>query len=218
MEQELNQTGEVKEQPTEKPSEVVSKPPSTDEKKTSGRTEDEFRKIQSMKDKAEATLNKVQSELQELRKAREQERLLQRQKEISDMDGDAEGQTKARRKHQLEDELLQLQDKREKEEGAVARKYDQAEDLARKYDLNLSEARELLEATTPREMELMAQLKAREKEKVQDKAPTGTKEAFTPDSGASDAGGESDDAFMKTYSEGKSNDHKRAQKILKKMK
>jgi len=218
MEQELTQTGEVKEQPTEKPSEVVSKPPSTDEKKTSGRTEDEFRKIQSMKDKAEATLNKVQSELQELRKAREQERLLQRQKEISDMDGDAEGQTKARRKHQLEDELSQLQDKREKEEGAVARKYDQAEDLARKYDLNLSEARELLEATTPREMELMAQLKAREKEKVQDKAPTGTKEAFTPDSGASDAGGESDDAFMKSYSEGKSNDHKRAQKILKKMK
>lgn len=220
MEKELNQTGETTEQPKEKISKETPKVVSAETKTTSERprTEDEFRKIQSLKDKADARLTKVEGELQGLRKANEQQRLLQRQREISDLEGDADGQSKVRRKHQLEDELSQLQDRSEKEEGAVARKYDQAMDLAKQFDLNLTEARELLDAATPKEMELMAQLKAKEKEKVLPKAPTGTKEAFSPDSGASDAGGESDEAFMKRYSEGKSDDHKRAKKVLAKMK
>jgi hypothetical protein len=139
-----------------------------------------------MKDVEAAKALRYEKELQGLRKANEQQRLLQRQKEISDLEGDADGQTKVKRKHQLEDELSDLQDRREKEEGAVARKYDQAMDLASKYDLNLSEARELLEATSPREMELMAQLKAKEKEKGQSKS---TGETYVPDSGTSDAVG-----------------------------
>lgn len=214
MEQETNQTGEVKEQPKEEISKEV--PKSSPEVKPTSRTEDEFRKIQSMKDKAEATLNKVQTELQELRKATEQQRLLHRQKEITDLEGDADGQAKVRRKHQIEDELNELQNRREKEEGAVQRKYDQARELSRKFSLSLDEERDLLDATTPREMELLAQLKAKEREKIQEtKAPT--KEVFTPDSGASEGSGESDDAFLKRYSEGKSDDHKRAKKILEKI-
>lgn len=180
-EQELNQTGGIQEQPKEEISKEVSIPSTEDKATSKQRTEDEFRKIQSMKDKADARLQKVESELQELRKQREQERLLRREREIADLEGDSEAQSKVRKKHQLEDELSELQSRREREEGAVGRKYDQAMELASKYDLNLSEARELLEATTPREMELMAQLKAREKEKRE------KKEAFTPDSGASDA-------------------------------
>ncbi|MCJ7828974.1 MAG: hypothetical protein MUP81_04460 [Dehalococcoidia bacterium] len=217
MEQELNQTGETTEQPKEEISKETPKVVSAETKTTSERprTEDEFRKIQSLKDKADARLTKVESELQGLRKANEQQRLLQRQREISDLEGDTDGQAKIRKKHQLEDELSQLQDRREKEEGAVARKYDQAMDLAKEHNLSLSEARELLEATTPKEMELMAQLKAREKEKLQIKVE---EPAFKADSGSSDAGGESDEAFMKRYSEGKSDDHKRAKKILSKMK
>ena len=220
MEQELKQDGEVKEQVQETPSEPVSKTPSTEEKATSKKDErvytpDEFRKMQSMKDKAENLYKSVQSELQELRRKGEQERLEARKREIADLDGDPEGQGKLRRKHQLEDELNLLEEKKRDEEGAVARKYDQAMDLAKQYDLSLTEARELLDATTPKEMELMAQLKAREKEKVQ--ITSTEKTGFKPDSGTSDTGGEDDEAFIKRYAEGKSDDHKRARKILQKI-
>jgi hypothetical protein len=123
---------------------------------------------------------------------------------------DPDGQSKVRLKHQLEDEVKILTEKKQKEEDAVGRKYDQALDLAKEYDLNLQEARELLDATTPKEMELMAKLKTREHEKSVEKEKTG----FKPDSATSDSGGESDEAFIKSYSEGKSSDHKRARKIL----
>jgi small-conductance mechanosensitive channel len=217
MEQELTQEGTSQEIPQEETSKVTSEVVSTEKKETSKpRTEDEWRKMQSLKDKAEATLSKVQSELQELHKAQERQRLESRQKELTDLEGDAEGQSKTRRRHQLEDDIRQLEETRQKEEGAVERKYNQAKDLAKQYNLGLDDARELLDATSPREMELMAQLKSVEKEKSQPKVQE--KSGFKADSGTSDAGGDSDEAFMKSYSEGKSNDHKRAQKILQKMK
>jgi len=218
MEQELKQEEATVEQPKEEVSEVSKVTPAVD-KATSPKPErvytpDEFRKMQSMKDKAEATLKSVQSELQKLQAIHDQQRLEQRKKEIESLVDDPDGQSKIRLKHQLEDEVRGLREQKEKEEGAVQRKYDQAAELAKQYSLSLDESRELLDATTPREMELMAQLKAREHEK-----PTSSKEEkFIPDSGKSDAGGEDDETFLKRYSEGKSDDHKRARKVLQKMK
>ena len=177
MEQELNQAGEAQEQ-------TASVATSPEEKVTSQRTEEEFRKMQSMKDKAESALQSVQSELQQLREERERQRVEARQKEIAALEGDSDGQALIRRKHQAEDELRRAQEQRTKEEEAVQRKYDQAGDLAKQYNLSLADARDLLAASTPKEMELMAKLKAAEQSGVQGKTST-----FTPDSGVSDAGG-----------------------------
>ena len=187
MEKELKQEGAVEEQPKEEISEGVSKATPTEEKKTSEiiRGEEEYRKIQSMKDKAEAALQSAQKELQELRKFNEQQRLETRKKELDALSDDPDGLAKVRHRHQLEDEITRLEQKRLEEEGAVARKYDQAANLAKEYNLNLDEARELLDATSPKEMELMAKLKAVEKAKGQDKVQE--KGGFRPDSNTSDA-------------------------------
>jgi len=170
---------EVKEPPKEEVSKDVPKP-SPVEKETSQRTETEFRKIQSLKDKAESRLQAVEKELQDLHKEREQQRLEARKREIEALEGDAEGQAHAKRKHQLEDEVRTLEEKRVKEEGAVQRKYDQALDLAKQYSLSLEDARELMTAESPREMELLAQLKSVEKKEV--------KSGFKPDSATSESG------------------------------
>ena len=186
MEQELNQEGAVEETPKEEISAEALKATSTEEKATSQRTEEEFRKLQSMKDKAEAQFKSVQQELQELRKEREQQMLESRKRELEALADDPEGQSTARRKHQLEDEVRRLEQRRAEEEGAVQRKYDQAAELAKQYELSLQDARELLDATSPKEMELMAKLKATERGKTPSKTPNS---GFKPDSGTSDAGG-----------------------------
>ena len=213
----MEQGSDQAEATVEKLKEEISKetPPvtPTEKKETSVRTETEFRKMQSMKDSAETTLKTVQTELQELRKQSDQQKAETRRKEVADLEGDPDGQSSARRKHRLEDDLRQLEEQKADAEGAVQRKYDQAVDLAKQHDLSLADARSLLDASTPREMELLAQLKVAEQAKVS--APAGTS-GFTPDSGASDSGGDSDETFMKSYSEGKSDDHARAQKILRK--
>ncbi|MFX1476175.1 MAG: hypothetical protein ACFFCO_11950 [Promethearchaeota archaeon] len=233
MKQESNQAEAVEKQvseqtteetPKESP-EPTSETTSTEEKATSERvrTEEEFRKLQSRMTRAindaksyEKNLQTVQSQLQELRKKEEQRELEARQRELSALEGEPEEQAKVRRKHQLEDEVRRLEQKRTDEEGAVGRKYDQALNLAKEHNLSLEDARELLDATSPREMELLAQLKARNMKEEQAKTATSEKSGYKPDSGTSDAGGEDDKAFMKRYSEGKSNDHARAQKILAK--
>lgn len=221
MEQELNQAGAVEEQPTEAISAEVSKPTSTEEKKTSERTykEAEWRKMQSMKDQAEAKAQRYEKEVQTLRQQQEQQRLAARQKEIADLEGDDKAQADARRKHQLEDDLRRLEEENVQKSSAVERKYDQALELASQYNLSLAEARELMKAETPREMELMAQIKVAEKKTV---SPTETQiETPTPDSGKSDAGTDSDEAFIERYNRGDANskeDHARAKKILDKLK
>jgi hypothetical protein len=189
MEQELNQEGVVEEQATEKPSEPVSPPTSTEEKTTSERTysESEWRKMQSMKDQEAAKAQRLARENEQLRQLQEQQRLAARQKEIAELEGDPDGQAKARKAHQLEDELVRLESEREKQEGAVARKYDQAMELASQYNLSLADARELMKAETPREMELQAQLKVAEKGKSVSPPEDKGVEVPTPDSNTSDA-------------------------------
>ena len=184
MEQELKQEGATTEQPKEEISKETPKVTLPEEKKTSERTysEIEWRKMQSMKDKADATLKNVETQLQELRKRTGQQALEVRQKEIQALDGEPDEQAKLRRKHQLEDEVNKLNEVKSQQEGAVQRKYDQALELAAQHGLSLSDARELMAAETPKEMELLAQIKVAEQEKDAQKS-TGP----SPDSATSDA-------------------------------
>ena len=222
MEKELNQEGDVKEQPVEKNLEEASKAPLPEEKATSEKqkAEDDWKRtMQSRADKAEFSLKSANTELQKLRTEREQQRLVARHKEIADLEGDTDGQAQAKRKHQLEDDVAKLEEQRTETEGAVDRKYDQAIDLATKHNLSLADARELMNAGSPREMELTAQLKVAEKAKVQE--GSSQEEGFpTPDSGTSDAGTDSDGAFQKAWNSGELPATKeniaRAQKIINK--
>ena len=187
MEKGNNQEGVV-EEPLKKETSEASQATSTDEKAASAKqiADDKWKRdMQSRTDKAEFALKSTQDKLQELHKEREQQRLEARRKEIADLDGDTDEQAKVRRKHQLEDEVTKLQDQRTTEEGAVQRKYDQAIDLASQYNLSLEDARELMTAGSPKEMELMAQLKVAEQAKG--KTSPETTGFPKPDSASSDA-------------------------------
>jgi hypothetical protein len=209
MEQESNQTGEVKEQPEATP-EITS----TEEKATSkARTEEEFRKLQSMKDKAEAeaktkekALESLRSEMDKIQTEMERQRLEARRREIDALEGDPDAQKRVISMHELDDRRKQLERDLENKQDALVRKYNQATELAAKHNVSITE---LLTAETPREMELMAQVKS-QKASVE-------KEDFKPDSGVSDAGGDSDESFMRRYAEAKSDDHERARKIMAKL-
>jgi len=203
MEQESKQVEATEEKPKEEISKETPKVTPSEEKKTSERTysETEWRKMQSNKDTADAKAQKLERENLALRDQQEKQRLVARQKEITDLDGDADGMEKARRKHQLEDDLAKREKENTESEGAVQKKYDQAIDLASQHDLSLADARELMKAESPREMELMAQLKVAEKAKVTEESPP--KEGFEkPDSNTSDAGADSDEAFQKAWNDG----------------
>ena len=224
MEQELKQAEATTEQPKEEISKETPKVTPPEEKKTSERTysEPEWRKMQSMKDIADSKAQRLEGENQALRDQQEKQRLVARQKEIADLDGDADGMAKARHKHQLEDDLVKREQQNTEAEGAVNRKYDQAIELATQHNLSLADARELMSAGSPREMELTAQLKVAEKAKVQEESPPKeTKEGFPkPDSGTSDAGADDDASFQKRWNSGDLPATKeniaRAQKIIKK--
>lgn len=190
MENELNQEGDVKEQAREETLEDASKALSPEEKETSEKQkENEWKKVmQSRTDKAESKAQKLEMELQKLRNEREQQRLEARQKEIADLADEPDEQAKVRRKHRLEDEVNELQKAKAEQEGAVERKYDQAIELASQHNLSLADARDLMDAGTPKEMELLAQLKVAEKAKgLTPKSPQ-EPSGWKPDSGISDVG------------------------------
>ena len=183
METEQTPDGEVKEQPGEEISKEV--PQSSKETKATSEKDDEWKQMmQSRTDKAEAEAQKAKERLQRIEQEAEQQRLSERKRQIEALADEPEEQTKLRRKHELEDEVRKLEDAKVQKEGAVERKYDQALELASKYNLGLAEARELMKAETPREMELQAQLLVKDKEKAAEpQTPT-----IEPDSGRNDAG------------------------------
>lgn len=183
MEQELNQGGAVQE--------VTSEVTPPDEKATSEkvRTEKEFTKMQSMKDKAAAEadtykqhLQSVQGEVQRLQYQMEQQGLEAQRKELEALADDPDKQELARRRQAME--------KRERENNnALAfdrevfdKKVARASEYVKEYSLSSSDFTELMTAELPREMELMAKLKG--KEPVATQPPKGI---FPPDSGTSDA-------------------------------
>ena len=206
MEKEQAQEGAVEEQAKEETSKPVLEAASTEKEATSEKVDDEWKRMmQQRTDKAEYALKSTKEELQQLRNERRQELLAARQKEIAALEGEPDEQAKARQKHQMEDELARLREETAEQKDAVGRKYDNAIELAEKYNLSLKDARSIFnESSTKKEMELMAQLKVAEQAKVQTKNPPKEepKEGFTPDSGTSDAGADSDEAFLKAWNAG----------------
>jgi len=98
----------------------------------------------------------------------------------------------------------------------MQRMFDEAEALAAEHNLKPSD---LLSAGTPEAMKLLAKNLALQRELDSKQTEETPKEGFEkPDSNTSDAGADSDEAFMKSYSEGKTDDHARADKLLKKIK
>ena len=218
MEQELNQEGAVQEKAGEATSKPASETTSTEEKATSN--QDGIRKLQSMKDKAEAEARKykesfdtVQAQVQELQEALRQQRLDAQRKEIEALTGDPEGQAAVKRRHDLEERERKLYENERTQKEAIQRMFDQAAKLSKEYNLNPGE---LLDARDPDSMELLAKNLILQREIEAMKQATGQPQAegFTEDSGTSDGGGDSDEAFMKAYSEGKSDDHARAKKLM----
>ena len=204
MEQELNQDGAVKEPPKETTSEA-SQPVSTETKRTSERTysESEWRTMQSLKDKADAKSQRVERELQELRRQNQDRLLADRKRELESFDGDADGQANVRRKHQLQDEVRNLEEGNLRLKGAIMNKYDQAKALVKEHNLNPDDIFKLMDETeTETEMRLLAEnlsLKTEQKkEPIKEPKP-----GFKPDSGKSDVGGDDDDGFIKRWNEGK---------------
>ena len=223
MVQESTQEGEVKEQPKEEISKDVSEIPST-EKKATSRIEDtdEYRNIQSQKDKADAraikaekSVESMQNQLQELRNDMERERLEAQKRQLDALADDPDAQKKLMAKFDLDKERRDFEAHQKREREGMLRAWNQASDLVREYNLNPADAADLLNAESPKEMELMAKLKAAEQTKVE--TPKEEKDNFVPDSGKSDAGMTDDEQFMKDYAAGKSSDHARAQKILSKI-
>ena len=222
MVQESTQEGEVKEQPKEEISKDVSEPAST-EKKATSRIEDteEYRNIQSQKDKADAraikaekSVESMQNQLQELRNDMERERLEAQKRQLDALADDPDAQKKLMAKFDLDKERRDFEAHQKREREGMLRAWNQASDLVREYNLNPADAADLLNAESPKEMELMAKLKAAEQIKVE--TPT-KEESFVPDSNKSDSGGSDDKQFMKDYAAGKSSDHARMQKILANM-
>jgi len=169
----------------------------------------------------ETSLANQEKQLQQLQETIEKRNLEakieQRKKELEALADDPDGVQKARYKHQMEDELEAMEKRKRNLEGAVDRQYNQASELMEKYDLPPSAFRELMKATNPDHMIDKAKALASELKKPATPAPV--KEHIPkPDSGISDVSGEDDDEFMKRYSEGKTDDHARARKILAKLK
>jgi hypothetical protein len=219
VEQESKQAEATVEQPKEEISKEIPQVTPPEEKKTSERTysETEWRKMQGNKDTADAKAQKLEKENLALRGQQEQQRLEARQKEIADLGGDTDGLASAKRKHQLEDDVAKLEQEKTESEGAVQRKYDQSIELATEHNLSLADARELMKAGSPREMELMAQLKVAEKAKVQEESPPKEETGYKPDSGTSDAGGDSDKAFQARWNTGEEPATKENQARIKKI-
>jgi hypothetical protein len=209
MEKEQTQEGAVEEQPKEETSTVVSEAVSIEKKATSEKqkTDDEWKRtMQSRTDKAEhearvlkETLQSVQTQFQGLRESIERQKKEARKKELDSYKDDPEMQNSIKLKHELEDYELTLQ-----------KKWAKAMDLAGKY--KLEHVADILSADTPREMELLAELKAKEAKgeiqepaeqaKLETKASEPPKGFPKPDSGASDASGDSDKAFLERWNAG----------------
>ena len=197
METEQTPDGEVKEQPGEEISKEV--PQSSKETKATSEKDDEWKRMmQSRTDKAEADAQKAKERLQRIEQEAEQQRLAERKRQIEALADEPEEQTKLRRRHELEDANRKLEEENLVLYEKVWKKYDQSIALADKYNLSPAEARELMKADTPKEMELQAKLLVKDLEKAETSKP----ETIIPDSGRSDAGTDSDEAFQKRWNAG----------------
>ena len=151
----------------------------------------------------------------------ERQRLEAQRREIEALADDPEAKKALLHKYDIENREREFEAKARAKEEAIQRMFSDAEALAIEYNLKPSD---LLAAGNPEAMKLLAKNLALERElntakQAKGETPNKTDSGggFSPDSGKSDAGGDSDEAFMKDYSAGKSGDHARAQKILAKI-
>lgn len=148
----------------------------------------------------------------------ERQRLEAQRKELESVADDPDAKKALLRSYDLDKRERDIEDKRKQDEAAVGRMFSDAEALAIEYNLKPSD---LLVAPNPEAMKLLAKNLALERELDATKTKKETpkdESGFTPDRSISDAGGEDDKTFLKNYSEGKSDDHARAQKLLNKIK
>jgi len=146
----------------------------------------------------------------------ERQRLDTQKREIEALSDDPEAKKALLRSYDLDKKERELNEREKANREAMQRMFDEAEALAAEHNLKPSD---LLSAGTPEAMKLLAKNLALQRELDSKQTEETPKEGFEkPDSNTSDAGADSDEAFMKSYSEGKTDDHARADKLLKKIK
>jgi len=135
----------------------------------------------------------------------ERQRLDAQRKELESVADDPDAKKALLRSYDLDKRERDIEEKRKQDEAAVGRMFSDAEALAIEYNLKPSD---LLVAANPEAMKLLAKNLALEREldaeKAKGKTPKEEKpqEGFEPDSGTSDAGGDSDEAFQKGWNAG----------------
>ena len=231
MEKELNQEGDVKEQLKETPSEVVSETPSPEEKETSEKQkadDEQWKKMmQSRTDKAEHAARIAQEGLQKLQSQIEQERLANQKKQLDALADDPEAQRRLLEKFDFETEKRKLYADIDKEYEGISAAWQQAANLVAKYGLLPSDVPELVKIKSPEHMEdraarIAAEAKLKAKEQAKIPSPEKEKTGFKPDSATSDAGADSDEAFLTRWNAGEEpmtkENKARIEKILSKKK
>ena len=195
MKQESKQkeaTVEQSEVASEETTEATPEVTSTEAKETSERqrTEEEFRKLQSIMTKAineskakDSTIQSVQNELQELRNQMERQRLEAQKKELEDAKDEPELLRIIRRRHEVEERERKFKEDTERVQENMLNAWEDSKRLAKEYGVDFSE---LLDCKTSRERELLAYKLSKEQAKgaKTSQEPSG----FRPDSNISDVG------------------------------
>ena len=132
----------------------------------------------------------------------ERQRLEAQRKELEAVADDPEAKKALLRSYDFDKRERELNEKEKSNREAMQRMFDDAETLAAEHNLKPSD---LLSAGTPEAMKLLAKNLAlqRELDTKQTKETPKGKEGFpTPDSGTSDAGSDSDEAYQKAWNAG----------------
>ena len=150
----------------------------------------------------------------------ERQRLDAQRREIEALADDPEAKKALLHRYDIEERERKHAEQVKKDEAKIQKMFNDATALATEYNLNPSD---LLSAGNPEAMKLLAKNLALERqlnEKPKVDTPTEPKEGFTPDSGKSDGGTDTDEAFQKAWNSGELPATKeniaRAQKIINK--
>ena len=210
MEKVENQEGVVEEQVAEETSKPASEATSTEEKATSEKQKDDDwkRTMQSRTDRAEHEARIAKEGLQKLQSQIEQERLANQKKQLDALADDPDAQRRLMEKFDLDAEKRKLYADIDKEYEGMSVAWQQAADLVARYGLLPSDVPELVKIKSPEHMEdraarIAAEAKLKAKEQAKIPIPEKEKTGFPkPDSATSDAGGDSDEAFLKAWNAG----------------
>jgi len=227
MEQEVKQEETV----VEETSEVVSTEQTPTSEKQRTYTEEEWKTFQSKADKqiheSQSKASQIEHQLKTLEEDHtssvKQLQELQQELDRKEEQG-AEGDSEALSAIKLRRQARQAKSDVEKKERDIARrerdmasllKEQYAYDLAKHYDIPVEA---LKGAESPEAMQVIAleeQVKLLGKRNATKDTP---KDTLKYDKGISDVGMQGDEAFLRSYGEGKSDDHARATKLLKNIK